>query len=36
MNIAELPIKIEGEKVAEFCQARGIRKLSLVSSVLRA
>ena len=35
MSIAELPIKIDRERVAEFCRARGIRKLSLFGSVLR-
>ena len=35
MNVAELPIRIDGEKIAEFCRARGIRKLSLFGSVLR-
>jgi uncharacterized protein len=35
MSIAELPIKIDREKIAEFCQTRGIRKLSLFGSVLR-
>jgi uncharacterized protein len=35
MNIAQLPIQIDHEKVAEFCRARGIRKLSLFGSVLR-
>ncbi len=35
MSIAELPIRIDRERVAEFCQARGIRKLSLFGSVLR-
>ncbi len=35
MSIAELPIQIDREKVAEFCRARGIRKLSLFGSVLR-
>jgi predicted nucleotidyltransferase len=35
MSIAELPIKIDREKVAAFCRARGIRKLSLFGSVLR-
>ena len=35
MNIAELPIQVDREKVAEFCRARGIRKLSLFGSVLR-
>ena len=35
MTIAELPIKIDPEQIAEFCRARGIRKLSLFGSVLR-
>jgi uncharacterized protein len=35
MSVAELPIPIDREKVAEFCRARGIRKLSLFGSVLR-
>src|SRR5436189_6485617 len=35
MSIAELPIEIDREKVADFCRARGIRKLSLFGSVLR-
>lgn len=35
MNVAELPIRIDREKIAEFCRARGIRKLSLFGSVLR-
>jgi len=35
MSIAELPIQIDREKVAEFCRARGIRKLSLFGSVPR-
>ncbi|MBI4660677.1 MAG: nucleotidyltransferase domain-containing protein [Verrucomicrobia bacterium] len=35
MSIAELPIQIDREKIAEFCRARGIRKLSLFGSVLR-
>ena len=35
MSIAELPIAIDREKVAAFCRARGIRKLSLFGSVLR-
>lgn len=35
MSIAELPITIDREKIAEFCRARGIRKLSLFGSVLR-
>ena len=35
MSIAELPIKIDRERIAEFCRARGIRRLSLFGSVLR-
>lgn len=35
MSVAELPISIDREKLAEFCRARGIRKLSLFGSVLR-
>lgn len=35
MSVAELPIQIDHEKIAEFCQSRGIRKLSLFGSVLR-
>lgn len=35
MSVAELPIKIDRKKSAEFCRARGIRKLSLFGSVLR-
>ena len=35
MSVAELPIQIDRAKVAEFCRARGIRKLSLFGSVLR-
>jgi predicted nucleotidyltransferase len=35
MRVAELPIRIDREKIAEFCRARGIRKLSLFGSVLR-
>ena len=34
MNIAELPIQIDREKIAEFCRTRGIRKLSVFGSVL--
>jgi hypothetical protein len=36
MSIAELPIKINCEKVADFCPARGIRKVSLFGSVRQA
>jgi uncharacterized protein len=35
MRAAELPIQIDREKIAEFCRARGIRRLSLFGSVLR-
>ena len=35
MNVADLPIQIDRDKIAEFCRARGIRKLSLFGSVLR-
>src|SRR2546422_1364751 len=35
MSVAELPIQIDLEKIAKFCRARGIRKLSLFGSVLR-
>ena len=35
MNVAELPIQVDRERIAEFCRARGIRKLSLFGSVLR-
>jgi hypothetical protein len=35
MSVAELPIVIDRDKIAAFCRARGIRKLSLFGSVLR-
>ena len=35
MSVAELPIQLDREKIAEFCRGRGIRKLSLFGSVLR-
>jgi len=35
MSIAELPIQLDREKIAQFCRAHGIRKLSLFGSVLR-
>jgi uncharacterized protein len=35
MSVAELPIRIDREQIARFCQERGIRKLSLFGSVLR-
>ncbi len=34
MSVAELPIPIDREQIARFCQERGIRKLSLFGSVL--
>jgi len=35
VSIAELPIRIDREKIAKFCRARGIRRLRLFGSVLR-
>ena len=35
MRVAELPIQLDRERIAEFCRAHGIRKLSLFGSVLR-
>ena len=35
MSVAELPIRVDREKIAQFCRERGIRKLSLFGSVLR-
>ena len=35
MSVADLPIAIDREKLADFCRERGIRKLSLFGSVLR-
>ena len=35
MSIAELPIRFDRDRVAEFCRVRGIRRLSLFGSVLR-
>jgi predicted nucleotidyltransferase len=35
VSIAELPIRIDSRKIAEFCRARQIRRLSLFGSVLR-
>lgn len=35
MKVATLPIDLDRKAIAEFCQARGIRKLSLFGSVLR-
>ncbi len=36
MDEVRLPIEIDRAKVGQFCQERGIRKLSLFGSVLRA
>jgi len=36
MSVAELPIHIDREKLAEFCRGHGISKLSLFGSVLRS
>ena len=35
MSVAELPIAVDREAVAEFCRARGVRRLSFFGSVLR-
>jgi len=35
MSVAELFIRLDREKIAEFCRARGIRRLSLFGSLLR-
>jgi predicted nucleotidyltransferase len=35
MNVARLPIELDHQRIAQFCQERGIRKLSLFGSVLR-
>jgi len=35
VSTAELPIRIDIERLAAFCRERGIRKLSLFGSVLR-
>ncbi len=35
MNVADLPIALDREKIAVFCRERGIRRLSLFGSVLR-
>src|ERR1043166_5017651 len=34
VRVVQLPVTISCEKIAEFCHARGIRKLSLFGSVL--
>ncbi|MDQ3621417.1 MAG: nucleotidyltransferase family protein [Verrucomicrobiota bacterium] len=35
MTTSQFPIVLDAERIAEFCRARGIRKLSLFGSVLR-
>ena len=35
MSVAELPVSIDRERIARFCEERGICKLSLFGSVLR-
>lgn len=35
MKVATLPVDLDRKAIAEFCHARGIRKLSLFGSVLR-
>src|SRR5450759_1385485 len=35
MNVATLPVVLDRKAIAEFCHARGIRRLSLFGSVLR-
>ena len=35
VKVADLPIRIDFGKIAEFCQAHGISKLSLFGSALR-
>lgn len=35
MTTSQLPIAIDPERIAEFCRARGIRKLSFFGSLLR-
>ena len=35
MNIAELPIRLDREKIAEFCRRHHLRKLAFFGSVLR-
>jgi predicted nucleotidyltransferase len=36
MSVAELPIPIDREKIAEFCRDHGITRLELFGSALRA
>ena len=35
MSVSDLPIAYDRQKLAAFCHARGIRKMSLFGSVLR-
>ena len=35
MGVLDLPISVDDQKIAGFCKARGIRKMSLFGSVLR-
>jgi hypothetical protein len=35
MSVLDLPIPVDDQKIAGFCKARGIRKMSLFGSVLR-
>ncbi len=35
MALRDLPIRVDEDKVAEFCRARGVRRLRLFGSVLR-
>lgn len=35
MTIAEIPLQIDRDKIAKFCRAHGIRRLSVFGSVLR-
>lgn len=34
MSIAELPIRLDLDRIAQFCRERGIRRLSLFGSLL--
>jgi predicted nucleotidyltransferase len=36
VSVSELPIRIDRKEIAQFCRDRGIRKLSLFGSALRA
>ena len=35
MSVAELPVTLDEEKIADFCTSKGIRRLSLFGSVVR-